>query len=191
MATTVIMPKVDKDQETGTVGEWLKQDGDLVKKGEPILVIETDKVAIDVESPASGILQGIQAKPGEVIPIGRVIAYILEPGEKRPSDVKLQDVQASFQSEAVTSAAAPIDVNATPVAQNVAETHDIDLTEIAGTGPGGKVTKRDVQTKLATFHGDRTVAGKVYATSAARRTAREQGIELTNVASSKEPQSRN
>ena len=92
MATTVIMPKVDMDQETGTIVEWLKQDGDLVEKGELILVIETDKVAIDVESPASGILQGIQAKPEEVIPIGRTIAYILEPGEQLPDDAKRRDV---------------------------------------------------------------------------------------------------
>ena len=60
MATNVIMPKMDMDQETGTVVEWLKQEGDQVEKGELILVIETEKVAINVESPAAGILGGFR-----------------------------------------------------------------------------------------------------------------------------------
>ena len=68
MATDVIMPKVDMDQETGTVGQWLKEDGDEVKQGEIILEIETDKVAIEVESPATGILNGILVEEGETVP---------------------------------------------------------------------------------------------------------------------------
>ena len=78
MAIEVILPKVDMDQETGTVVEWTKTDGQQVKEGETILVIETDKIAIDVEAPGTGILNGISAHPGDVIPIGTVIAYILE-----------------------------------------------------------------------------------------------------------------
>ena len=180
MATTVIMPKVDMDQETGTVVEWLKQDGDLVKKGELILVIETDKVAIDVESPASGILRGIQAGPEEVIPIGTTIAYILEPGEDLPEDAKTQDIPAPLQPQAATPADSPRDVEATPVARNLAKAHNIDLTKIAGTGAQGKVTKQDVQSALATTPGD----GKMYATPAARRIARERGVDLTIVTGS-------
>ena len=80
----MIMPKVDMDQETGTVVEWLKGNGQQVEEGETILVIETDKIAIDVEAPGTGTLDGISANPGEVIPIGTVIAYILAEGEKLP-----------------------------------------------------------------------------------------------------------
>ena len=75
-------------EETGTVVEWQKHNGDEVKEGEIILVIETDKVAIDVEAPGSGILDGISAEVGDVVPIGTVIAYILEPGESLPESAK-------------------------------------------------------------------------------------------------------
>ncbi len=84
MPVEMIMPKVDMDQETGTVVEWRKQNGEQVTEGEIILVIETDKVAIDVESPGTGTLDGISAKVGDVVPIGTVIAYILAEGESVP-----------------------------------------------------------------------------------------------------------
>jgi pyruvate dehydrogenase E2 component (dihydrolipoamide acetyltransferase) len=86
MAIEMIMPKVDTDQETGTVLEWLKTEGQQVNEGETILVIETDKIAIDVESPGTGVLGGISAHPGDVVPIGTVIAYILAEGEELPEE---------------------------------------------------------------------------------------------------------
>lgn len=184
MATTLIMPKVDMDQETGTVVEWIKQEGDEVEQGETILIIETDKVAIDVESPASGILQGFQAEPGEVIPIGTVIAYILESGEELPESVKTQDIPPSSQSLATTPSVDLAKIDASPVARNFAESHNIDLRRIAGTGPSGKITKSDVQDKLAASHHGGTGAGKVFATPAARRISRERGLDLTNIVGS-------
>ena len=81
MATEVIMPKVDMVMESGTFVEWLKEEGDTVKKDEPIFIVLTDKANIEVESPASGILAGMTAKPDDVIPVTEVIAYILAPGE--------------------------------------------------------------------------------------------------------------
>ncbi|MFW5943466.1 MAG: biotin/lipoyl-containing protein, partial [Chloroflexota bacterium] len=76
MPTAVIMPKFEMAQETGTVLHWLKQEGDTVQKGEPILEVETDKVTMEVEAPATGILHGISAESGEVVPIGTPIAYL-------------------------------------------------------------------------------------------------------------------
>lgn len=87
MAIEMIMPKVDESQETGTVLEWLKSEGQQVREGETILVIETDKIAIDVEAPSTGTLAGITAYPGDVIPTGTVIAYILDEGEELPEGV--------------------------------------------------------------------------------------------------------
>lgn len=84
MAIEMIMPKVDTDQETGTVLEWVKTEGQQVNEGEIILVIETDKIAIDVESPGTGFLAGISAHPGDIVPVGTVIAYILTEGEELP-----------------------------------------------------------------------------------------------------------
>jgi len=145
MATEMIMPKVDMDQETGTVVEWLKSNGQNVEEGETILVIETDKIAIDVEAPGTGILNGISANPGDVVPIGTVIAYILDEGEELP-DLPT-DTQAPVQitpSPAVSEIApAAQDVSATPVARKMAQTHGIDLSTLEASGSGGKITKAD------------------------------------------------
>ena len=89
MPTAVIMPKFEMAQETGTVGRWLVEEGATVAKGDVILEVETDKVTMDVEAPAGGILRGITAAPGQVIPIGQTIAYILQPGEPLPGSPPL------------------------------------------------------------------------------------------------------
>src|SRR5512136_132336 len=81
MATEVIMPKVDMVMETGTFVEWLKKEGDLVEKGDPLFIVLTDKANIEIEAPAGGTLAGLKAQPNDVIPVTQVIAYILEPGE--------------------------------------------------------------------------------------------------------------
>ncbi|RLC59177.1 MAG: 2-oxo acid dehydrogenase subunit E2, partial [Chloroflexota bacterium] len=78
MAVPVIMPKLEMAQETATVVEWLKQEGEHVEKGEPLLTVETDKVTLDIESPASGILAGVRVGPQQVVPVTEVIAYILQ-----------------------------------------------------------------------------------------------------------------
>ena len=184
MATSVIMPKVDMDQATGTVVEWLKLDGDPVEKGEPILTIETGKVAIEVESPASGVLRGIQAQPGEVIPIGTVIAYVLKPGEELPDGPVPKEALAYPRTPPAVAAAHSAGVNATPVARKIAATAGMDLERVTGTGASGKVTKRDVQIALEARSAVKGDAAKVCATPAARRTARERGVDLTTVAGS-------
>ena len=84
MPTPVIMPKYEMTQETGKIARWLKADGDVVEKGDPLLEVETDKVNMEVESRAAGVLTGICAEPGQVVPIGQPIAYIIKPGEAWP-----------------------------------------------------------------------------------------------------------
>lgn len=181
MATEMILPKVDMDQETGTIVEWKKQNGDPVEQGEVILVIETDKVAIDVEAPASGVLDGISAFAGDVLPIGTIIAWVLEPGESLPAEVQAAEPASRTAEPSPSSTDTAID--ATPVARKIAETEGIDLSSVTGTGAGGKVTRSDVETALATPDIE-TVPGKVYATPAARRIARENQIDLTRVSGS-------
>ncbi len=177
MAIEMIMPKVDMDQETGTVVEWTKTDGQQVKEGETILVIETDKIAIDVEAPGTGILNGISAHPGDVIPIGTVIAYILEEGEEVPV-VKTVTPEPEPEVDQ-TTAASEEDVLATPIAKKMAEVHGVDLSKVSPSGSGGKVTKDDVQSAIspATPAG----GGDVIATPSARRTARINGVNLNLV----------
>jgi pyruvate dehydrogenase E2 component (dihydrolipoamide acetyltransferase) len=176
MAIEMIMPKVDMDQETGTVVEWLKTNGQHVEEGETILVIETDKIAIDVEAPGTGILNGISANLGDVIPIGTVIAYILEEGEEIPEISSAPPVPTSEtpQTEEVPTGS---DVQATPVARKMAAEHGLDLSAVTPTGSGGKVTKGDIQ---AALQGAEAPArqGDIIASPAARRIARLKGINL-------------
>src|ERR1700716_4732295 len=78
------MPALGMAQETGRLVRWLKQEGDQVTKGEPLMEVETDKATVEVESPASGTLAGITASEGEDIIVGLAIAMILAPGESLP-----------------------------------------------------------------------------------------------------------
>ena len=180
MAIEMIMPKVDMDQETGTVVEWLKTDGQQVEEGETILVIETDKIAIDVESPGTGILNGISAKLGDVIPIGTVIAYILEEGEALP-EAAVAPVPAQEEVSVAAESAAPVEeILATPVARKMAAASGLNLADVIPTGKGGKVTKDDVQAALASASAP-VKTGELVATPAARRTARLKGVNLSLV----------
>jgi len=163
MPVPVIMPKFEMAQESGKVLRWLKQEGETVIKGEAILEVETDKVAMEVEAPASGTLVGIRVGPGAVVPIGQPIAYILLPGEVWEG-----------APPAASPAGAP---RATPVAERIAQAHGVDLSVVPGTGPGGRVTKADVEAFLA----QRAAEGKVKAAPAARRLARELGVDLRQV----------
>src|SRR5690348_17684483 len=82
MATDVILPALGMAQDTGKIVEWLKAEGESVTAGEPLVVIETDKAAVDLEAPATGILSRVAAKVGDEVPVAQVIAVILAPGEE-------------------------------------------------------------------------------------------------------------
>ena len=86
LATKLIMPALGMQQDTGTLVAWLKGDGESVAKGEPVMEIETDKVTVEIEAPESGILGGIRANEGDVVPVGQTVAWILAPGEPVPGD---------------------------------------------------------------------------------------------------------
>jgi pyruvate dehydrogenase E2 component (dihydrolipoamide acetyltransferase) len=181
MATKVILPKVDMDQESGTIVEWLKENGETVTIGEPILVIETDKVAIDVESPATGVIDGIRAEVGEQLPIGTVIAYILAPGEALPSIEKLEESTKTIEKQP-TAAHPTVDPSTTeisPVALRMAQAKNIDLSKIKGSGVRGRITKRDIE---AAVHNRLYISSEgVNATPKARVLARELSVELSQV----------
>jgi pyruvate dehydrogenase E2 component (dihydrolipoamide acetyltransferase) len=177
MATPVIMPKLEMTQEEATVVTWIKQEGEHVEKGEPLLTIETDKVTMDVESPGTGVLAGICAAPDQVVPVTQVIAYVLQPGEPLPHGASASSMlplvsptQARTQGTRQRAA--------TPVAERMAAEHGLDLGTVAGTGPGGRITKGDVETALTSAA---QAPDRVRATPAARRIARECDIDLVEV----------
>ena len=158
MATEVIMPKVDMVMDEGTFVEWLKEEGDRVKKGEPLFIILTDKANIEIEAPADGILAGVRAQPGDVIPVTEVVAYILEPGEALPAVAEARPTRTvpSGPPTGGPSIAEPVaaevarpgpgagKVRATPVARRLAAERGIDLARVPGSGPRGRVHKVDV-----------------------------------------------
>src|SRR5512142_1360057 len=102
MATGVIMPALEMAQESGVLVSWLKHDGESVVKGEPLMEIETDKVTVEIEAPASGTLGGVLVKEGEAVPVGQTIAWILGPGEQPP-----QSTQVAQSGRAHGAAAVP------------------------------------------------------------------------------------
>ena len=192
MPANVIMPALELAQETGKVLRWMKAPGDTVRKGEPIVEIETDKVTVELEAPASGILQDVTAQEGDVVPVGHTIAIIadsasptLSPQGGRSGTLAPQgsgavptlSPQGRGQGEGPTSDR----IKASPLARKVAEAHNVDLAHVRTAS--GKIEKADV---LAYVESRRTVAtagnggpGTIVAASPkARRFAAERGIDL-------------
>ncbi len=183
MAREVIMPKFGFTQETAEIVRWLKKEGDFVEVGDPIAEVTTDKVNMEVEATASGILADLRYKEGDVVPVTEVICTILAPGEQLPAKSKGQET-ASAAAASIPAQAAPAQeavegapaVKATPLAERIAREKGLPLEQIQGSGPGGRITRSDVEAALGRLSG-----GKVRAVPAARRLAREVGVNLTEV----------
>lgn len=191
MPVPFIMPKFDMDQENATVVEWLKDEGDSIELDEPVLTVETDKVAIEVPAPATGKLARIKVGPGDVVPVTTVIAYVLEQGESEkdlPAELQDQMEEAVEEITATVtelSAAEEIPqhfpsqpVSATPVALRMAREMGIDLSAIPVSGE--KVTKADIESFLRSEPVPISRV-KVSATPAAKRLSQEIGVELMDV----------
>lgn len=178
MPIPIIMPKFEMAQESGTILRWLKQVGDPVAKGEAVLEVETDKITMEVEAPADGVLAQILAEAGAVVPIGQPIAYLATPGESAaPSP---SEAPPTVRAQGVVSES---DVRATPIARKLAAEHGIDLRQVVGTGRDGQITRQDVEAFIERQRA--RVAGpeveKVAAVPAARRLARELEVDLRTV----------
>jgi len=143
MAVAIIFPKLDEAMRSGKIVRWLKNEGDQVEKGEVILEIESEKTAFEIEAETSGVLSKIMAKAGDEVPVGATIAFILQPGEEAPEIPEPVIVRAK-EEKPVEAAKKTELIKASPLAKNIAKEHNIDLTLVAGTGPGGRITREDV-----------------------------------------------
>jgi len=150
MATSVIMPALEMAQESGRLLSWLKQEGETVTKGEPIMEIETDKATVEIEAPDSGILGGVLIKENDEVPVGQTIAWILAPGEEAPSaplnehrSGRVSTLQASPAVPTPQPAPTPALLEVSPVARKMAAEHGIDLALIEAKGK--RIEKADVQ----------------------------------------------
>ena len=133
MPTQVIMPALEMAQDAGKILKWLKREGDAVKKGEPLLEIETDKAAVEIEATADGVLSNVTAHEGDVIPVAQIIAWILAPGE--------QGLRGFRNLEGLS---------VSPVARKVAEEHGVDLARV--NAKGARIEKADVLAHLTQPH---------------------------------------
>ena len=190
MATSVVMPQLGYDMREGTVVRWIKQEGDAVAPNEVIAEIETDKAVVEFKPTTGGVLRRIVAGEGEAVPVGNLIAVIADPDEALPDGLAAPSAAASQPetppSPAITApapAAAPAatgEVRASPLARRLARERGVDLSTVAGSGPGGRIVEADV---LAAA--DAAInAGRILASPLARRLAREQGVDLATIAGS-------
>ena len=144
MAVAVILPKLDEAMRTGRIIKWLKKEGDRVEKGEVLFELETEKVTFEIEAEQSGILSNVRAKAGDAVPVGTTIAFILQPGEVAPEVAEPVAKAEGAVPVAVPAVAKEVEVKASPVAKKIAKEHNIDLSLVKGTGPGGRITREDV-----------------------------------------------
>ncbi len=163
MATELNMPQMGYDMEQGTVVRWLKSEGEEVDLGEPIAEIETDKAVVEFESTAKGVLRKVLVNEGTTVDVGKAIGIVGEADEEIPDVVEeapAAEAPAEPEEEPKDQEPAPIavpapasdappapadgPVRASPVARRMAEELGIDLRQINGTGPGGRITKSDV-----------------------------------------------
>ncbi|HEY3182167.1 MAG TPA: dihydrolipoamide acetyltransferase family protein [Gaiellaceae bacterium] len=167
MASEVKLPRLGQGMEAGTIVKWLKSEGDSVEKGEPLFEIDTDKVTQEVESDFSGVLLKIALPEGEA-PVGQTIAWIGEQGEETPSDTgALQSAEKPAEApereperqeghaaaaEAAEAQAAPAAapsnggrIKASPLARRIARERGVDLSQLKGTGPEGRIVAEDVE----------------------------------------------
>lgn len=162
MPIEVILPKVDMDMSHGKIADWHKGEGDAVIQGEALFDIETDKAAMEVESPGTGTLHYVTANQGDEVPIGQTVAWIFEEGEEIVSPDISKPLLETRQQEIDAS---PVDlpdsalktnshiksgsIRATPLARNIAKRLGLDLKFVNGSGPRGRITRNDVEAKAS------------------------------------------
>ncbi len=166
MATELKMPQMGYDMEEGTVVRWLKEEGSTVTRNEAVAEIETDKAVVEFESDSEGVLLKIVAPEGTTVPVGQTIAVVGNAGEEVDgvSDTLIEQTTATKDSEAEDSDPANADepkafhetaevtsgpprgrILATPIARRIAEERGISLANVSGSGPGGRITKKDLE----------------------------------------------
>ena len=136
MAVRLRLAALGHTMERGRVVEWYAGEGAHIEQGAPLYAVETDKATVDVEAPAGGVLLRIDAEADREYPVGATLAWIGESGEALPDRT---------DETAAAPAAVSEERRVTPVARRLAERHGVDADRLDGTGPGGRVTKEDVQ----------------------------------------------
>ncbi len=160
MATEVKVPTLGESVTEATVGQWLKKPGEAVKADEPIVSLETDKVAVDVPSPVAGVMGDLVAKEGDTVEVGALLAYVTEGGAAAASPAPAAAAAPAAKAEAAApapAASAPAasddeeggNLTLSPAVRRLVLEHGLDPSKIKGTGKDGRLTKDDVTAAVA------------------------------------------
>jgi pyruvate dehydrogenase E2 component (dihydrolipoamide acetyltransferase) len=204
MAVEIVLPRLGWTMEEGVFGEWLKQDGDLVQPGDLLFTVESDKASNEVESFESGILRLLPdgPQPGSTLPVGAVLGYLVQPGERAPFEInreprtenrelrpetgdwrletgepRTENGRQATDNQLRTTNTRRRGPAISPRARRVAGELGVDWTTLAGSSRTGRIVERDVRALAAG-----TAAGQVRATPLARRMAEELGVDLAQLA---------
>ena len=158
MPISVVMPALEMAQDTGKLVSWLKKDGDRIVKGEPLLEVETDKAVLEIGAPGDGILAGISAQPGMEIPVGKTIAWIVQPGEAPPTKAEEPTSWRRIELDAGTNRTThnteinivSRELKVSPKARRLAKERGVDLSRLQGSGPEGEILAADVMSTAGT-----------------------------------------
>ena len=160
MPTDIVMPQMGESIFEGTITKWLKKPGDKVQRDEPLFEISTDKVDAEIPAPASGVLQDIKVTEGATVQVNTVVGTIAVDGESA-APAKAVAQPAAPAAEKSTTAKAPTPpaakgaaevsreedddhARSSPLVRKIAREHDVSLTQVTGTGLGGRITKQDI-----------------------------------------------
>ena len=148
--TTLKMPQLGESVTEGTVDRWLKQEGDMVRHDEPIVEVVTDKVNAEIPSPFEGRLVRIEVQAGQTVPIGAALAELeVEGATPAPPPPKPAEPRAEQPRATAPPAPAADHARVSPAVRKLVQDHNLDLSQITGSGPGGRVSREDVQAYLA------------------------------------------
>ena len=155
MAYEVLMPQLGLTMEEGTVSQWIKHEGDAVKAGDVVVEITTDKLTNEITSEQDGVLLKIVAQEGEDVPVKGLLAYIGQPGEQvgettapavsaASAAPSAEPAAALASAPAASPAAGGKRIRISPLARKIAGQMGVDYTVLTGTGPSGRIVKRDI-----------------------------------------------
>ncbi len=181
MATEITVPALGESVTEGSIGEWLKQPGEAVAVDEPIVSLETDKVAVDVPSTVAGVLSEHKAAVGDTVEVGAVIALIEEGASASAAPAAKADTPApAATKEAPSAQAAAAAQTLSPAVRRAVLEHGVDPSTIKGTGKDGRLTKEDV-IAAAKAKGDPAPAPAAAPAAAATGERREERVKMTRM----------
>lgn len=181
MASPVTMPKLGLTMNTGVVSQWRKKEGEPVRKGEILMVVATDKLTFDVEAPSEGVLLKVLVPEGKDVPVGEILAYIGAAGETVAVAAPEAAVAAPAAEEKRAAAhfearsATPGEIRATPLARKTAREAGVDLALVVGSGPSGRIVRKDVDAAAASG------TSSVKASPVAAKMAAELGVDMASM----------